>query len=116
MDLVPMADGHHCAREGLESIPRTGPEVADDSAARGGKLCAREEQVLRLLALGYSNKGIAGRLGLSVKTVETYKARALEKLGLRTRVDIVRFAAARGWLADDPTEPSVAAGAKPAGS
>ena len=54
--------------------------------------------MLRLIARGYSNKEIAARLDLSVKTVETYKARSAEKLGLRSRVDIVRYATQRGWL------------------
>jgi DNA-binding NarL/FixJ family response regulator len=63
-------------------------------------LSPRERDVLRLTALGYSNKEIAIRLDVSVKTVETYKARASEKIGLRTRADIVRFAATKGWLAD----------------
>ncbi|NPD68962.1 response regulator transcription factor (plasmid) [Lichenicola cladoniae] len=61
-------------------------------------LSPREEDVLRHTAWGLSNKEIAGRLELSAKTVETYKARALEKLGLRSRSDIVRFGAAQGWL------------------
>ena len=63
-------------------------------------LSEREREVLVHIAKGYSNKEIAARLGLSVKTVETYKARVGEKLGLRTRVDIVRYAAAQGWLAE----------------
>ena len=54
--------------------------------------------MLRHTARGLSNKEIAGRLELSPKTVETYKARATEKLGLRSRSDIVRFGAAQGWL------------------
>jgi two-component system response regulator NreC len=61
-------------------------------------LSERENDVLRLIAQGFSNKEIAAQLNLSVKTVETYKGRGMEKLGLRTRVDIVRNAAARGWL------------------
>ena len=61
-------------------------------------LSPREEDVLRHTAQGLSNKEIAGRLELSPKTVETYKARATEKLGLRSRSDIVRFGAAQGWL------------------
>ena len=66
-------------------------------------LSDRERDVLLRIARGYTNKEIASELGLSVKTVETYKARVAEKLGLRTRVDIVRYAARRGWLADqDP--------------
>jgi two-component system response regulator NreC len=61
-------------------------------------LSAREEAVLRRIAAGYSNKEIAVQLSLSVKTVETYKARLLDKLGLTTRAEIVRYAAQRGWL------------------
>ncbi len=61
-------------------------------------LSAREDAVLRLIALGYSNKEIAGRLDLSIKTVETYKARAMEKLSLASRVELVRYAAEHGWL------------------
>lgn len=62
-------------------------------------LSEREGEVLRLIARGYSNKEIAARLDLSVKTVETYKARSAEKLGLRSRVDIVRYATQQGWMA-----------------
>jgi DNA-binding NarL/FixJ family response regulator len=61
-------------------------------------LSDREEQVIRLIALGYSNKEIAAQLRLSVKTVETYKGRSLEKLNVRTRVGLVEYAARRGWL------------------
>jgi len=56
--------------------------------------------VVRPVALGYSNKEIAARLKVSVKTVETYKARAMDKLQMRSRVDIVRFAVRSGWLGD----------------
>ncbi|MBD2749917.1 response regulator transcription factor [Microvirga sp. BT688] len=63
-------------------------------------LSQREADVLRLTAQGYSNKEVATRLEVSVKTIETYKARAAEKLGLRTRSDIVRYGASQGWLVD----------------
>ena len=63
-------------------------------------LTDREVEVLRAVALGFTNKEISGRLDVSVKSVETYRARAAEKLGLRTRADIVRFASAHGWFAD----------------
>ena len=79
------------------------PGAATPPPVGGGppvELSDREEEVVRLIARGYSNKEIAARLDLSVKTVETYKARSLEKLNLRTRVDIVRYATQRGWLAD----------------
>ncbi len=72
------------------------PGIAKPS---GEKLSDREAEVLRLIALGYANKEIADQLRLSVKTVETFKARSMEKLGLRSRVDIVRHAMDRGWLA-----------------
>ena len=58
----------------------------------------REASVLQRVAQGLSNKEIAQRLCLSVKTVETYKARAMQKLGLHSRAEIVRYAADRGWL------------------
>jgi DNA-binding NarL/FixJ family response regulator len=54
--------------------------------------------VLRRTAQGFSNKEIAARMEVSVKTIETYKARAAEKLNLRTRADIVRYGVARGWM------------------
>jgi DNA-binding NarL/FixJ family response regulator len=66
-----------------------------------GELSEREAEVVRLTAAGHSNKEIAARLELSVKTVETYKARSLEKLGLRSRADLVRYALHRGWLDDE---------------
>lgn len=70
-------------------------------------LSEREEQVLNLIAWGYSNKEIAARLRLSVKTVETYKTRSLEKLDLRGRTGVVRYAVRRGWLAEGgPFDPA----------
>jgi DNA-binding NarL/FixJ family response regulator len=81
------------------------PSLAGDAVgSSAGKPAAaelsdREVEVVRLIAHGYSNKEIAARLTLSVKTVETYKARSMEKLGIRTRVGLVRYAAERGWLA-----------------
>lgn len=66
--------------------------------ASGVELSEREEQVLREVARGYSCREIASTLSVGVKSVETYKARAIEKLGLRGRVDMVRYALKRGWL------------------
>jgi DNA-binding NarL/FixJ family response regulator len=68
----------------------------------GGPISEREAEVLRLIAAGYSNKEIAARLDLSVKTVEAHKANAMRKLDLRGRIDIVRYAVLQGWL--DQTE------------
>ena len=68
---------------------------------RKGDLSQREEEVLRFISLGYSNKEIAGQLDLSVKTVEAHKANAMQKLGVSSRIDIVKYAIFRGWLEDD---------------
>ena len=64
-------------------------------------LSDRESEVLRLIALGYSNKEIAARLDLSVKTVEAHKANAMRKLDMHSRIDIVRYAMLRGWLQEN---------------
>lgn len=63
-------------------------------------LSSRETETLKLIAQGVSNKEISTTLNVSARTVETYRARALAKLGLRTRADIVRFVASQGWLTD----------------
>ena len=75
-----------------------GPLAEPSLSTTPAGLSPREEDVLRHTAQGLSNKEIAARLEISTKTVETYKARAVEKLGLRTRSDIVRYGASRGWL------------------
>lgn len=71
---------------------------APKGTVHGATLAQREEEVLRLIAEGYINKEIAARLSISVKTVETHKARAMEKLGLRSRTALVRHALEQGWL------------------
>jgi DNA-binding NarL/FixJ family response regulator len=61
-------------------------------------LSDREADVLRFVALGFLAKEIAGRLGISIKTVQTHKTNAMAKLGMHTRIDIVRYAMLHGWL------------------
>jgi two-component system response regulator NreC len=63
-------------------------------------LTSRETEILRLIAVGHSNKQIAEQLDVSVKTVEVHKANAMRKLNLRGRIDIVRYALLQGWLQD----------------
>ena len=65
-----------------------------------GSLSDRESEVLRHIALGYSNKEIAARLSLSVKTIEVHKANAMRKLNITSRIDLVRYAMFQGWLED----------------
>jgi two-component system, NarL family, response regulator NreC len=61
-------------------------------------LSPRERQVLELLAHGHTNREVADRLSLSVKTVETHRARLSDKLGLHSRADLVRLAIELGLL------------------
>jgi DNA-binding NarL/FixJ family response regulator len=65
--------------------------------ANAPELTDRELGTLRYIAEGYSNREIAVNLAVSVKTVETYKRRGMKKLGLHSRVDIVRVARERRW-------------------
>lgn len=73
-------------------------------------LSPREQEVLKLLAQGYTNKEVGTQLCLSVKTIETHRARIVDKLGLRSRADLTRYALEMGLL--DP-DPSVATGSPP---
>jgi len=70
----------------------------------GNILSDREQQVLKLVAQGYSSQQIAKRIFVSVKTVETYRARIADKLGLRTRSEVVRYAIRMGLLAVESLE------------
>ena len=81
-------------------VETTKRRSSDALLASLADLSERELDVLRLTALGHSNKVIAADLLLGIKTVETYKARAMEKLGFRSRVDVVRYAMDKGWLSD----------------
>ncbi|MGQ0457773.1 MAG: response regulator [Hyphomicrobium sp.] len=72
--------------------------TSDRSICDAADLSDRELVVLKLTAAGHSNKAVAAELVIAVKTVETYKARAMEKLGFQTRVELVRYALTKGWL------------------
>jgi len=77
---------------------------ANRTALRGegtSELTDRENEVLRLIAFGYSNKEIAGRVDLSVKTIEAHKSNAMRKLNITSRIDIVRYAILQDWLQDN---------------
>ncbi len=67
-------------------------------------LSKRELQVLRLVARGYTSAAIAKQIFVGVKTIETYRSRIAEKLGLRTRSDVVRFAVQAGLLTAESME------------
>jgi DNA-binding NarL/FixJ family response regulator len=76
------------------------PRKSEGCHGLENELSDREKQVVREMASGFGNKEIAIRLDLSVKTVETYRARALEKLGLRSRAELVQYVRMCGWLAE----------------
>jgi len=75
---------------------QAGPHADPTRAERD--LAGREVEVAQLLTRGHINREIAEQLDISIKTVETYKARIMEKLGLRSRADLVRYAIRQGWL------------------
>ena len=77
---------------------RHGRRSDEDGDAGISNLTDREHDVLRLLALGHTNKEIAQSLSISVKTVESHRASGMTRLGLTTRAALVRFALAHGWL------------------
>jgi DNA-binding NarL/FixJ family response regulator len=76
--------------------PNAGPTSSVAALSR------REREVLALLARGHSNREIAELLGITKKTVDTYRLRLQEKLGLQGRAALVRFALAAGLLAGEP--------------
>jgi len=80
--------------------PRAAPDGA--KAERPKELSRREREVLQLLAQGHSNQQIATQIKVSVKTVETYRTRLSQKLGLKGRAELYRFAVESGILNPDP--------------
>jgi two-component system, NarL family, response regulator NreC len=79
-------------------VPDAGRRPSPGGPDDWHSLSEREREVLRLVALGHTNTEIAERLALSVKTIETYRARGLEKLDLRSRAALVKYALERGLL------------------
>ncbi|MEF2247123.1 MULTISPECIES: response regulator transcription factor [unclassified Paenibacillus] len=79
--------------EYLEKL-RTG----GDAATPYDTLSDREREILSWLAKGYSNKEIAESLFISVKTVESHRSKLMEKLGLKTRPELIKFALKKGLL------------------
>jgi two-component system response regulator NreC len=80
-----------------------GGEIKNPSAPAAQELSEREREVLALVAQGYTSQKIADRLYLSVKTIETYRARLMKKLGLDDRAQLVQFAIETGLLG--PSQP-----------
>ncbi len=97
-----LAQGHSYLAPSLTTVALrrlTGKE--QPPGAGNHDLSPRELDVLRQLALGFTNRQIAEALSLSIKTVETYKARIMEKLGVSGRAALVRYAIAQGLMGTD---------------
>lgn len=77
------------------------PSATGRVAGPGGELSEREREVLRLVALGHTNAEIAAELYVSVRTVETHRAHVQQKLGIKARADLVRYAREHGLLEED---------------
>jgi len=82
---------------GMNTAAAAQPQLSKDLSV----LTKRELEVLKMVALGYSNKEIAWRVQVSVKSIETYKARATDKLKLYSRAQIVSFAIKHGWMMEE---------------
>jgi two-component system response regulator NreC len=80
----------------LQDVPR----IVDTDGHPTETLTARETEVLRLVARGYTNRQVAERLCISVRTVESHRASIMSKLGLQSRVELVRYATRHGLLSD----------------
>ncbi len=98
------------ARGGLVLDPEIAAEAVESAAEESGKetedlydlLTDREKQVLRLVAMGQSNKEVADALGISVKTAMSHREHLMEKLRLRNRTDLIKFAIKKGVIRVDP--------------
>ncbi len=89
----------------LQAYPRLGTRRGQQPRPSREPLSYREQQVLQLTAEGFSNQEIGEQLDVSSKTVDTYRHRIMEKLGLHHRAEVVRYAIAHGLLGADVTEP-----------
>lgn len=110
-ELVSAIRAVHAGRRFVDVTETPGPSRHSvpgsvDSQRQAPKdLSQREREVLQLLAQGHSNRQVADQIRVSVKTVETYRTRLREKLGLKGRAELYRFAAESGLLDTDPVEP-----------
>ena len=75
------------------------------AGCRAAQAAQREAEVLRLLAQGHTNQEAADHLAVSVKTIETHRKRLCDKLGLKSRAELFRFAVELGLLEGDAARP-----------
>lgn len=100
-ELIDAIRAVHRGREYWGSPTAARPSSEPDPfIAEPVDLSLREKQVLRLLSRGYTHKEIAARLDISKKSVDTYRLRLQEKLGVRGRAELVRYAIVSGLFGD----------------
>lgn len=93
--VAAVARGDQHLDPGLWQSASAGPDASPDTDPA---VSQRELEVLRRSALGAANAEIAAALDIAVKTVEMHKSNAMKKLGLRSRSQVIRYAALHGWL------------------
>ena len=97
-----LVDAVRAAYSGTSYLnPRLGARVAATPSGPPGGLSERETEILRVIALGYTNTQIAEQLFLSVRTVETHRSHIQQKLGVEDRAGLVRYALEHGLLAPE---------------
>lgn len=82
----------------VSAVFRPKPDSAKAAGQPKHALTERERTVLKLIALGYTNREVADKLGVTIKSVETYKTRASAKLDIDSRPKIIQYAILQGWL------------------
>jgi DNA-binding NarL/FixJ family response regulator len=88
----------------LEDVIPQPPDAIDSDTQRWQTLSLREQQVIKGIVLGYTSEEIAEQYHLSVKTVYTYRSRAMTKLGLENRAQLVDLALRLGLLKDNASD------------
>ena len=97
-----VAAGHEYVHPSLGAALLAPGAAGPRPGGPGGELSDREIEVLRLVALGHTNAEVAAELYVSVRTVETHRAHLQQKLNLKTRADLVRYAREFGLLEEEP--------------
>ena len=99
-----VAAGRHYLSQPLRerAIAAYSQKAERDCSDPHDTLTMREREVLHLAAQGHSNSGIAARLTINSRTVETHRAHLMRKLGLHSQTDLIRYALRRGIIPPDP--------------
>lgn len=111
-ELLAAIRGVSRGRRFVEIACRSRERARVQPPGRARALSKREVQVLRLIGRGLTNRETAERLRVSIKSVETFRSRVCEKLGLRSRADLFQYALRMGLLGSDDTDAGLVAGSR----